>query len=265
MTRHFTTELWMVTSLFLICFQPMHSQSGHEDPFGGSLVPNLPRELVGPTMGYPINEAPSNGRPHIVSVIAPDTLVRPSTDFQIFEMRAIVTDPDSTEDVDSVWFYSRDINIPNHPFHLKYRDGTLWLDTFQINSQANLGTYRFAFYAKDKQGDISDSLVHTVVVTGVTSIEPVAETRPPGFKLAQNHPNPFNPTTTISYQLPVQSHVTLIIFDILGRDAATLVNIVEPPGYKSVQFDGNNLPGGFYFYRLQAGSYVETKKLILLK
>ena len=78
-------------------------------------------------------------------------------------------------------------------------------------------------------------------------------------------PNPFNPITTISYQLPGQSRVTLIVSDVLGREVAALVKGIEEPGYKSVTFDASKLSSGVYYYRLQAGSYIETKKLLLLR
>jgi hypothetical protein len=86
-----------------------------------------------------------------------------------------------------------------------------------------------------------------------------------GYSLSQNYPNPFNPSTTIGYQLPTQVHVTLKVFDVLGREIATLVNGVEQPGYKSVNFNANNLASGVYYYRLQAGNYIETRKLLLLR
>ncbi len=93
------------------------------------------------------------------------------------------------------------------------------------------------------------------------------------FTLRQNYPNPFNPSTTISYQLPMQSYVTLKVFDTQGKEVATLVNSVEQPGDKSVNFNASNLASGVYYYRLQAGdpstgsgqSFIETKKLVLLK
>ncbi len=88
---------------------------------------------------------------------------------------------------------------------------------------------------------------------------------PKSFSLDQNYPNPFNPTTTISYQLPTQSYVTLKVFDVLGREVAMLVNGVEEPGYKSVQFDASRLSSSIYFYRLQADNYIETKKLLLIR
>jgi formylglycine-generating enzyme required for sulfatase activity len=89
--------------------------------------------------------------------------------------------------------------------------------------------------------------------------------QPNSFGLGQNYPNPFNPSTTISYQLPSQRHVTLKVFDVLGREVATLVDGVEAPGHKEMRFDASGLSAGIYFYRLQAGAYVETRKFLLLR
>ena len=88
---------------------------------------------------------------------------------------------------------------------------------------------------------------------------------PATFTLLQNFPNPFNPSTTISYRLPVQCHVNLKVVDVLGRDVATLVNTVEQPGYKSVTFHATNLGSGLYYYRLRAANFVDTRKLLLLR
>ncbi len=88
---------------------------------------------------------------------------------------------------------------------------------------------------------------------------------PLSILLAQNFPNPFNPSTMISYQLPAKSHVTLRVYDVLGREVATLVSGPETAGTHTVTFNGEKLPSGVYFYRLQAGNYTATKKLLLLK
>ena len=92
---------------------------------------------------------------------------------------------------------------------------------------------------------------------------------PSQFKLFQNYPNPFNPSTVISYQLPVTSNVTLKVYDILGREVATLVNEEKPAGSYEVEFNPalsiKNPASGIYFYQLTAGDYTETKKMILLK
>jgi len=84
-------------------------------------------------------------------------------------------------------------------------------------------------------------------------------------ELGQNYPNPFNPSTTINYSLPVQSLVTIKIFDITGKEVQTIVNSEQLPGSYSVQFDGSGLASGTYFYKIQAGSFIETKKMMLIK
>jgi polyhydroxybutyrate depolymerase len=90
------------------------------------------------------------------------------------------------------------------------------------------------------------------------------KTRPTMFFLSQNYPNPFNPSTTIRYELPQTSHVTLSVFDMLGRQVAMLVNEKKEAGVQEIRFDGSNLASGVYFYRLQAGAFVETRKSLLL-
>ena len=86
-----------------------------------------------------------------------------------------------------------------------------------------------------------------------------------GFNLDQNYPNPFNPSTTIKYQIPELSFVTLKVYDVLGNEIAILVNEEIPTGIYEVEFIATTLPSGVYFYRLQAGSFVETKKMVLMK
>lgn len=85
------------------------------------------------------------------------------------------------------------------------------------------------------------------------------------FSLGQNYPNPFNPSTQISYSVRESGFVSLKVFDVVGREVRTLVNENKPAGTYSVTFDGSNLPSGIYIYRLQAGGYVETKKMSLVR
>ncbi len=99
----------------------------------------------------------------------------------------------------------------------------------------------------------------------LTGIQSKPDKVPTNFQLYQNYPNPFNPSTIISYQLAKKSQVTLTIYDILGRRVATLVNQNENAGSYDVRFDGSALASGVYFYRLEAGSYSQIKKLMLLK
>jgi hypothetical protein len=83
--------------------------------------------------------------------------------------------------------------------------------------------------------------------------------------LHQNYPNPFNPTTTIRFALPQRSHVTLTVFNTLGQQVATLIHEIQEPGEHSVRLDGSRLASGVYFYRLQAGEYVASKRLVLVR
>jgi len=88
---------------------------------------------------------------------------------------------------------------------------------------------------------------------------------PNEFKLEQNYPNPFNPSTTISYSVPQKGHVTLDIYDVLGQKVELLVNEEQKTGKYEIRLDAGGLTSGIYFYRLQSGSFVESKKMILLK
>jgi len=97
-----------------------------------------------------------------------------------------------------------------------------------------------------------------------------AEEIPDSYELGQNYPNPFNPSTTITYALPQQGHVSLIVYDALGREVTRLVDNVQPEGYHTVQWAGVNSAGsqvstGVYFYRLQAGDFSQIQKMVLVK
>jgi len=88
---------------------------------------------------------------------------------------------------------------------------------------------------------------------------------PETYKLSQNYPNPFNPATKISWQVPVSGHVTLTVYNLLGKEVAVLVNGDKPAGSYETEFDASSLPSGTYFYTLQAGEFTHTMKMILLK
>jgi hypothetical protein len=89
---------------------------------------------------------------------------------------------------------------------------------------------------------------------------------PDKFSLEQNYPNPFNPSTEIKYALPNSSYVTIKVYNILGREVAALINHeYKEAGYHNVLFDGTNLASGVYFYKIEAGSYISTKKMVLIK
>ncbi|MFZ1518094.1 MAG: T9SS type A sorting domain-containing protein [Ignavibacteriaceae bacterium] len=86
-----------------------------------------------------------------------------------------------------------------------------------------------------------------------------------GYFLSENYPNPFNPSTKINFQLPNAGNVTLKVFDVLGREVATLIDEYKNADSYEVEFNASNMPSGVYFYQLKAGEYIETKKMILIK
>ena len=88
---------------------------------------------------------------------------------------------------------------------------------------------------------------------------------PTAFLLSQNYPNPFNPSTTIKYSIPNTGLVSLSVCNILGEQVKTLINQEMPAGNHTVQFNASNLASGIYLYKLQAGNFIETKKMILIK
>jgi hypothetical protein len=99
----------------------------------------------------------------------------------------------------------------------------------------------------------------------LVSVSPVSNNIPEDYNLKQNYPNPFNPTTVITYSLPVSSVVNLRVYDELGKEVMTLINEKQSAGKYEVKFDGSGLSSGTYFYKLQAGAFTQTKKLILVK
>jgi subtilisin family serine protease/photosystem II stability/assembly factor-like uncharacterized protein len=101
---------------------------------------------------------------------------------------------------------------------------------------------------------------------GITGVEPHPALFLPGqYTLHQNYPNPFNPSTTIKYELPSACHVTLTLYDVLGREVAALVNEQKRAGVYTVEFDAGGLAGGVYFYRMKTDDFVLTKKLVVVK
>ncbi|MGA2625396.1 MAG: T9SS type A sorting domain-containing protein [Bacteroidota bacterium] len=132
------------------------------------------------------------------------------------------------------------------------------------DNNVSSGTYYYRLHQVDRNGSGSYSSVITVTVSGVLG---VGNTKPlpTEFALGQNYPDPFNPTTAINYELPKAEYVRLVVYDMLGREVATLVNGTQDAGYKSVEFNAANLPSGIYTYRLTAGTFVEVKKMLMIK
>ncbi|HJY63531.1 MAG TPA: T9SS type A sorting domain-containing protein [Ignavibacteria bacterium] len=116
-------------------------------------------------------------------------------------------------------------------------------------------------YAISSSGSVIKLVDTLAVLTGITSNNNI----PNEFSLNQNYPNPFNPVTGIEYSVSRESFVKLFVYDALGREINVPVNETQKPGKYSVKFDGSNLNSGVYFYKLNAGEFSETRKMILLK
>ncbi len=138
----------------------------------------------------------------------------------------------------------------------------LFRSTFTYKKSVGQIRFRYNDGVLDYTYAAEHILISTVITSAGKSEEP---TYPAGFRLSQNYPNPFNPTTEIRYQTSEVSRVTLDVFDMLGRKVATLVDEVQGSGFKIVEFNASELAGGVYFYRLTAGSFVETRKLMVIR
>ena len=147
---------------------------------------------------------------------------------------------------------------------LSSNDGNTWTEIDQglvdknVSTLAIEGAYLYS-------GTMGSGVWRRPLSEVTTDIKNETQQLPSSFKLGQNYPNPFNPSTIIPFNLPVRSFVSLKVFDLLGRDMATLVSDNLPAGNHSRQWNAANVSSGIYFYRLQAGSFIETKKLVLLR
>jgi hypothetical protein len=118
-------------------------------------------------------------------------------------------------------------------------------------------------------GDIQVAFMYHMVdaaaILAGTDVREVPDVLPAAYRLEQNYPNPFNPTTNIRYSIPQSAFVTLTVFDMVGREVATLVNQEQSAGTYVADFDAANLANGTYFYKIQAGNFSETRKMMVLK
>jgi hypothetical protein len=128
-------------------------------------------------------------------------------------------------------------------------------DPCSINALAVMGSSMYGSYLGVWKRPLSE----------LTSVREIASGVPGSFNLEQNYPNPFNPTTTIGFGIRASGFVSLKVFDILGREIATLVNEKMKTGIYEISFDATGLASGTYFYRLSAGSYTEVKRMTLMK
>jgi hypothetical protein len=164
-------------------------------------------------------------------------------------------------------------NLPPRIIKYKGYSGTTWSESLQMSDAGNDPTG----LQKPEVGSLSGS-VTIIAYAGsnysgvyfdredwVNDVQLADNKTPDSYSLSQNYPNPFNPSTTIKYSVPDLSNVSLKIYNLVGQEVAELVNKELQSGNYEVTFDAVNLPSGVYFYRLQAGNFVDTKKMLLLR
>jgi hypothetical protein len=148
---------------------------------------------------------------------------------------------------------------------LRYQAGQVTTDSLLIQVP-----FQISSFGVDRENELyvcsySDGTIHRFSRGPLSEGNDFDVTVPTRYSLEQNFPNPFNPSTKIKYAIPSSEHVRLEVVDVLGRQIATLVDRVEQPGYKSIEFAASSLSSGIYFYRLKAGSFEQTNKMIVLK
>ena len=160
---------------------------------------------------------------------------------------------------DDVWVVKTDINS-NEEWNNTY--GGVYSDVGYSIKETSDGGYIITGHTLSYGAGLHDVWLIRI---GSNVTENETQIRFSSFNLYQNFPNPFNPSTTINYQIPELSIVIIKVYDVLGNEIATLVNEEKPAGKYAVNFIANNLPSGVYLYRLKAGEFVSAKKMIILK
>jgi hypothetical protein len=169
------------------------------------------------------------------------------------------TDSDPTIDIDLKLYDQSGIEIASSG-----ASGSTELMTYL---SAGASTYSIRLYRYSGYGSYGVIVSNTRPNSTMVDVKEKKQERilPKNYALSQNFPNPFNPSTSIQFQIPNSGHVTLKVYNMLGCEIASLINEVRSAGVYNFTWNASNLPSGVYFYRLQAGNYVEVKKAVLMK
>ncbi len=171
-------------------------------------------------------------------------------------------------------FYGMAVMNHENDFEDEARNGSIeWASEMQDAVWNNVTYHGKVTFLEGNKLSLSTENAITAIDTNTNDYTPPAGSAvatnplsaPAAYELSQNYPNPFNPTTTISFSLPVQSMVTLNVYDILGNQVADVVNDIKQAGVHTVTFDGSDLSSGIYFYKLNDGSEILTQKMMLVK
>jgi len=196
-----------------------------------------------------------------ISIVVVPVNDPPTAKFAFSKTNNTVTFTDESDDI-------RDSEGTITEWNWDFGDGSTSTEQNPTHVYTALNTYTVTLTVTDN-GQATAVTTQDVQITNIVGIAEEAAL-PEKFALSQNYPNPFNPNTTISYALPERSTVRLSIYNMLGKEIRTLVNHVEDAGYKSVQWDGLDQRGqlistGIYIYKIQAGEFTQTRKMIFMK
>ena len=235
----------------------------------------LPEEDYMPTF-FRYDGEPTLNRHDADSVVVEENGVVPGINFIVrpFEQNGFanvtgIINDNSGNPVCGATVFAIDLNNNLVSYTISNANGQFNLEGFEPGSYRVVGD-KFGFNSDqytdvtlDYSNNTSQNISITLNPDGVTSAgnDQVMNS----YRLNQNYPNPFNPSTSISYSIAKTEMVTIKVVDILGREVATLLNEVKPAGNYQLQFDASKLSSGVYFYKLQAGSFVDTKKMTLIK
>jgi len=242
---------------------------------GAPLYPpniNYPNILTA-TMAYHFCKIEIDGGSLNFKAVKTDGTVIDSFAFSGFNFPpVIISKPDTIAYMNSLYQYQviADDNIKD-TLNYSLTTAPYWLSIdsaiglIQGTPSANdIGDTLVTIRVEDNYGS-TDTQTYTLYISLPVGVDTRTHQIPQTYALFQNFPNPFNPMTTIKYDIPGISFVTLKVYDILGNEIATLVYEEKPAGSYEVEFNASIPPSGVYFYRLQAGDYLETKKMILLR
>ncbi len=205
------------------------------------------------------------------SWIVPDSITC-STDGEVFRPKIkinpannkplIIANIDTTHfnDYNNFFIYQKNGNWVVENILQNYPNFVGFFFDFLFDEQSNL---HYVFSRTDTLMPVLADLYYTKG-TVITDVETLGQPKDYSIKL-EAYPNPFNPTTTISYSIPKRGLVQLKVYDILGKEIETLVNEEKPSGKYSVKFNGSNLPSGVYFYTIRINNFVQSRKMILLR
>ena len=261
----YKNNLLQLDSIVFDCGTLDYSYFSANQNFDSALTAeNIPHTFL-PYPGGHLNKIPERVEYHMLPFFseildslqmpAAPTLISPTGSIDTTAVEFIWTS--SYPAIDWYWFEI----ATNNQFTNSFIDSTI-TDTTYLYSNLNYGeSYWWRVKAHNAMGWGEFSDVGSILVVSVEG----KENLPTEYSLEQNYPNPFNNSTVIKYSIPQEGLITLKIYNLLGEEVATLVNDTKQTGNYEVSFDATGLTSGVYFYRLQAGNYTETKKMVLMK